>query len=86
MMHLLLHFVEIGLDFPKSATADVTEEGTHGLLMMLLCRLGPGSSDSWSSSSSGSSFSSEKRLLSVSVVTTREDCISFAETLIYLIK
>ena len=85
MMHLLLHFVEIGLDFPKNAFADVTEEGTHGLLMMLLCRLGPGSSDSLNSNS-GSSFSSEKRLLSVSVVTTREDCISFAETLIYLIK
>ena len=79
-----IYNADVVLDFPKIAMADVTEEGTHGLLMILLCRLGPDSSNSSNSSSDRSC--SEKRSLSVSVVTTREDCVSFAETLIYLVK
>ena len=82
-----IYNADVVLDFPKIAMADVTEEGTHGLLMILLCRLGPDLRDSSNSSNSSSDRScSEKRSLSVSVVTTREDCVSFAETLIYLVK
>ena len=79
-----IYNADVVLDFPKISMADVTEEGTRGLLMILLCRLGPDSSNISNSSSDRSC--GEKRSLSVCVVTTREDCVSFAETLIYLVK
>ena len=73
----MLLYAEICAELPNVAKADVAVEETNGLLMIAICRL-----DSYSTNSSNNSISGGR--LSVSIVTSQEDCVSLAETLIYL--
>eukprot|EP01036_Dinobryon_divergens_P032948 gene32948-42635_t len=68
---------KVHAELPNTARANVTVEDTNGLLVMAQCRL-----DSYSTNSSTNSVSGGR--LSISIVTTAEDCVSLAETLIYL--
>ena len=65
------------MELPNTTRANVTVEETSGLLVIAQCRL-----DSYSTNSSTNSISGGR--LNISIVSTAEDCVSLAETLIYL--